>query len=756
MTGSVLAVQGARTPYLLRILALFSVILPGIVILGCQGGGGGADGGSGFDQAAYDRMKKVADEVTGDYIARLNGGADAEVAATGACELARAKAGVTRALPASDGTAVWLAFDTGVMHVITQLPPVTSQPTLLTAQPSPSRGRDPTSEAGNKRAIDLNGAWPGWTDADNSSIREMLHARGYECEELRGGEVTVEAFRSLTPYSVVYIDTHGPTLDVAKTYGPVFLTREEVTEWKDLNAYRALLALRYMCEATIIGDKPPYRDLGHFYGVCDGYIRGSEGRFPTYSLVLTHACSSLAGPRMANAFRGLGVSAYAGWDAPGYDPGMANSTVMLFDFLTGANRYPVKNSYPSVGKQRLAMNLGNAVNAVKQEGLGTVDTVGANLQLAFGDAYEFSFATMPHLDAATVSGSRLLLKGTGFGAGAGKVIFTESQTATPVEMTPSKWSDSDIECVVPAAVAGQRGDVIVQDSRGLGSNPLRVAFLPSLAYLLYQRTPQVPDATLQLVVDGRTIIDDLPFNGFEGTSLAFSGDGQYLALAGCFDPRTRITILSASDGELQAPVDLKEGTSATDLAFGGNRLAYLRRATDPPPVVVVDGRPASAEIPYDAMHQNRLALSGDGQHLAVSYGLRPYETPGIMFISANSGLEEGTRLALPYDAYEVADLKYGGNRLAYLVRGKEPAAALKLMVDGVKIAEVPPASYWWLDCLAFSGDGRHIAVNWPETADTPPSIVIISADNGIEEARVELPSDADAVAVDIAFGGGVP
>ena len=440
-------------------------------LLGCGGGGSiTSPPVKPFDPAVYQRMIAVGDEAANKYATLLEQGTPAESAAQEIVSWAKTQPNITYAASGSDGTDVWLEFDTGVVRVITQLPeavPDTSPPLQLLPK------RDAATIAGNNKALNLNADWPLFPSKDNKDFKEMLKVRGYtpEPEELKGDQVNVMAFRNLTQYSVVHIDTHGAFSD---EIGPVFITRERITEQKDNSLYADDLRNKYLVHATVI----PY---GDYYAVTPKYIARMPGTFPKYSFVFADACYSLKDKRMAQAFKQKGLWAYAGWDRRVIAEGSAETASRLFDLLTAANRYPLKYSYPSSDGKRLPMNLGNALSAVKQEGYGTKDTVGANLLLAYGDSFEFQFAPMPHLDSLLFNDRAFNQRGVRLSGSFGTTLGSfQLDNLGLIPLSPENWSESSIfipyRLVPEGAPAVGEVRIVVN---GLESNPLAY-YVPSI------------------------------------------------------------------------------------------------------------------------------------------------------------------------------------------------------------------------------------------------------------------------------------
>lgn len=448
-------------------ICMVLIVLTLLMVAGCGGGGGG--GGSSvqpFDTVAYQQMTATSSQAASTYASLVNQGDG--TAAQQTVDWARTQPNIVYAEASSDGNAVWLEFDTGVVQVITQLPEITPEvdsQQSLTYRPT----RDVASISGNKKALDLNAAWPDWPEGDNQDFMSMMSARGYEVEDLKAEQVDVQAFSHLNEYSVVYIDTHGPQLEDVPRIGPVFVTREEVTADRDNAQYANDLRNKDMIQAVVLKPQPDGTVLPYhgYYAITANFISNHiRGSFPQNSFVFAKSCSSMASPLMAQAFKSHGLGAYAGWDGPVWIPGSPNTASRVFDLLTAANHYPMSGSYPSADGKRLPMNLGNAVAAVKQEKFGTLGTVGANLLLAYGDSNALTFAPEPHLDRFTVDGSAVTLYGQ-FGTDRGKVIISEK------EQNVLSWSSSEIKIRLPSDVG--QGQTYVQTPQGLKSNELHIS-----------------------------------------------------------------------------------------------------------------------------------------------------------------------------------------------------------------------------------------------------------------------------------------
>jgi hypothetical protein len=465
------------------------MLIVGLFVLlglsGCGGGGGGITTPQvePFDPTAYQQMTIVSNEAANKYATLLEQGTPAEAAAQETVSWAKTQPNITYAASSSDGTAVWLEFDTGVVRVITQLPgavPDTSPPLQLLSK---AITRDAGTIAGNNKALNLNADWPFFPPEDNQDFYEMLKVRGYTPEELKGDQVNVMAFRNLTQYSIVHIDTHGPALEDVPKIGPVFITREQITEQKDNSLYADDLRNKYLVHATIVTPESRGRVIPYhgYYAVTAKDIARMPGTFPKYSFVLADACCSLADPRMAQAFKQKGLWAYAGWDDVVRTGGSSKTVRLLLDLLTAANHYTLKDSYPTSDGKRLPMNLGNALSAVKQEGYGTKATVHANLLLAYGDSFEFQFAPMPHLDSLLFNDRAFNQRGVRLSGSFGTTLGSfQLDNLGLIPLSPENWSESSIFIpyrLVPegAPVVGEVRIVV----NGLKSNPLAY-YVPSI------------------------------------------------------------------------------------------------------------------------------------------------------------------------------------------------------------------------------------------------------------------------------------
>jgi len=455
------------------------------ILLGLTGCGGGDKGAitppvEPFDPEAYQQMVAIGNEAATKYTTLLEQGASPEAAAEETVSWAKTQPNIIYAETGSDGTSVWLEFDTGVVQVITQLPPITS-----TEVPQPRhipRTRDAAAIAGNNKAIDMNAAWRSpdgkpWPDWDNDYIVKMLESRGYHVDRLKGEQVNVMAFRNLTQYSVVYIDTHGACSGM---YGPVFLTREQVTEQKDNSLYADDLRNKRLVHAVAVIEGIE----GVYYAITAKYIAQIPGIFPKHSFVFAKACYSFAGDHMARAFQQKGVSAYVGWTGEAYIPGSPLTALWIFDFLTGSYLFGSPNHTdldPNIGgDNKLPMNLKNAVTAWERERAywPPVAQPGANLRINGNLNFVLEFAPIPHLHYLLfndrVNGERGVTLEGSFGTTPGSIQFADW---TPITVPEGNWSPSAIfisyrrlEDLLPKTppVAGEVRVVVNE----LKSNPL--------------------------------------------------------------------------------------------------------------------------------------------------------------------------------------------------------------------------------------------------------------------------------------------
>lgn len=437
-------------------------------LIGCGGGGGGGSTIQPFDAVAYQQMTAASAQAASMYASLVNQANG--TAAQQTVDWAKTQPDIVYAEASSDGNALWLEFDTGVVQVITQLPKIT--PESGSQQPLTYRQtRDVASISGNAKALDLNAAWADWPEGDNQDFMAMMSSRGYDVDGLNGEQVNVQAFSNLNEYSVVYIDTHGPPLEDVPHIGPVFVTREEVTADRDNAQYANDLRNKDLIQAVVLKPQPdgtviPYHG---YYAITANFIANhTRGNFPQNSFVFAKCCSSMASLLMAQAFKSHGLGAYAGWDRPVQIPGSPNTASRLFDLVTAASHYTLSGLYPTVDGKRLPMNLGNAVAAVKAEGFGTLETVGANLLLAYGDSIELQFAPMPHLDSYTIDGDTVTLKGS-FGSTSGEVRIEDNGHTALATLQVDSWNTSQIACQAPAENVS--GNLVVY-VRGLRSNPL--------------------------------------------------------------------------------------------------------------------------------------------------------------------------------------------------------------------------------------------------------------------------------------------
>jgi sulfatase modifying factor 1 len=420
---------------------VFLLLLVVCVFAGCGGGGRGIAPAAvvPFDNAAYQQMVTVEDHAVDQYQQALLTG-DAATAAAAVVAWAQTQPNVVSSGADPNGTDVWMTFNTGVTHVIMQMPVVTAaDPLPLALQSRQALTRDEVVLAGNNLALDLNADWPDWPTQDNDDFREMLTTRGYKVDSLVGDQVTVAAFRALTKYSVVHIDTHGPSLAFAQKNYPFFLTREKVTAEKDNATFANDLRQQGLIHVTPVGLVPQRTiEQGDYYAVTPDDIKAMPGTFPQQSFVFADACSSMANLKIANAFQARGLTAYAGWDRPVSVSGAANAACVQFDALTAAYKYWHRPDPTNGTGFVLPMNLGNAYAKMKKNGYGTLAKVGAELLLAFGNEVEFQFAAIPHLDSAILVEGILQLKGN-FGTGT-PTVYSRTTDTPPVINGPYTMS----------------------------------------------------------------------------------------------------------------------------------------------------------------------------------------------------------------------------------------------------------------------------------------------------------------------------
>ena len=259
--------------------------------------------------------------------------------------------------------------------------------------------------------------------------------------------------------------------------GPVFVTREQITEQKDNSLYADDLRAKRLVHATIVTPESRSRVIPYwgYYAVTAEDIARMQGTFPRHSFVFANACSSFANDRMARAFQQKGVSAYAGWDNTAYIPGSPQTALWVFDFLTGSYLFGSPNLHtdlnPNVGgDNKLPMNLKNAVTATKREMSywPPASQPRANLRINGNMGFVLEFAPMPHLDSYEYEGGNtLILKGS-FGTQRGKVTVGE------ISFQILSWTESEIRCKVSKGILENvtAYDKLIALADKLKSNPL--------------------------------------------------------------------------------------------------------------------------------------------------------------------------------------------------------------------------------------------------------------------------------------------
>lgn len=432
----------------LGVPAILCCLAAAVLAGGCSGGGGPSVAPViPFDPNAYQVTINTENEAANRYATSLSQGAAFPDAAQQTLTWAEGLPNVVESGVAADGKTFWLEFDTGIALIVTTLPEATASsippvPALTTA------GRDVSMFPGANQALDINAQWPGLDDTDNLGITGLLQQRGYSVVHREGQQVTVAAFRDLYRYNVVYIDTHGPSSKDLPKYGPVFITREPVSNTKDNQVYANDLRQKRLIHAVVVPESAARSRAvawGETYAVTALDIIAMGGDFPARSFVFANACSSSADSSMSGAFRANGLYAYAGWSGPANLPAVDQAAFWVFRYMVGG---PGQDDSPA--------NLDNARQKVVSAGWET--DVGANLVVPYGA----DFGVMPHLDSYQVQDDTLIVSGS-FGTQQGTV--TVDDTPFPIV----SWSTSEIRCSIPANA--QSGELVV----GVGdlkSNPL--------------------------------------------------------------------------------------------------------------------------------------------------------------------------------------------------------------------------------------------------------------------------------------------
>jgi hypothetical protein len=419
-----------------------------------------------FSDAELERMHAVEQTASGTYDVNYSGLGPSSAAAAAVASIS-GQPGVEAASASTDGSTVWIRFDSGVVYCIARLiENAESSGGYVKARSLYVSPRDISEfPASTRKALvcssDIDGAIMSCT---NSFIKSYLQDYGYDPDTTTcsGSDFNPLDFpEAVKAAQIVDINSHGVLL----TSGPV--SPEKLPFFDDVAVLTSL-----SCDKTTTAGKENLRTYSRFLtgdegggGVIEGHFIGPNAmcydvlaftsRFVARylstciqpgTLVIGDFCYSTFFNYWPDAFRAVGASAFVGWDWTVGIRASRDALTALVGLLSGKGEYGNSKDDP--------VNLSNAVDLVHKMNLGTSATAGANLEVAFGDTW----GLMPHLDSFSVVGTTVRLEGA-FGAQAGEVRVERHWPGSSVLTVISPWSFSEIICEFPWDISA--GDLAV-------------------------------------------------------------------------------------------------------------------------------------------------------------------------------------------------------------------------------------------------------------------------------------------------------
>ena len=281
---------------------------------------------------------------------------------------------------------IWIVYKDGIHSLISTSPPGTLGSGYQSVDTEISGGALTSAmdyvTPGNKKAILL---WPFCSDPEMQpegttlsdlmdGLSETLSGVGYEVNSVRDADVTVDLLKSLYSYGVVDFLTHGAVW----SNQVVLMTGEEAT-------FSSFWAHRSDWIAHRLARRTAFYDIFIESNWCirPSFVTHYAAESYPNSLVVAHACSSLANYSMAKAFLDAGAYVYCGWSKLTYLDCAVG--IDLFEYLAED------------------MSLQEAFSELDEEGATTCNVNGAQFQFYPSDRGDYKLLLASDVVTLTVS-----------------------------------------------------------------------------------------------------------------------------------------------------------------------------------------------------------------------------------------------------------------------------------------------------------------------------------------------------------------
>ena len=321
----------------LALLAVFS-------LAGCGGGGGNGSSENSTITAEAQQVIQNQDTAANFYATAAQNNSDTAI--TDTVTYLKTFSDVENADVAEDGSTIWVKYKNGVVgHILTQSFASLSNTTTAAKMSSASTLTSAVnyfkaSVLGEKKALMLLPleSTSGYSDTAAPSIKKSLELAGYVVDVYTDDKASVEVFKTIKDYDVVYISTHG----LVSRNGNIAIGTGEIA---DANMFE--IAWNWLKQG----------DAGGFVlATADGKttIALNKNFFKNYSykssLVVVNACSSFENTSLSDTFLGMGAGVYLGWDNTSFMTFAGMHFPSFFEGLTKTNT-TLQSAYDSTVQQ---------------------------------------------------------------------------------------------------------------------------------------------------------------------------------------------------------------------------------------------------------------------------------------------------------------------------------------------------------------------------------------------------------------------
>ncbi|MCL5035807.1 MAG: PQQ-binding-like beta-propeller repeat protein [Chloroflexi bacterium] len=366
-----------------------------------------------------------------------------------------------------DESGVWTIYKNGVQEIfLARLPSSPGGPTakdredmkrLLAGKDFSNRSSSNYGSSGKKAVMLSPFAWRfgPWADWKLDTIRSGLEQADFAVDFKSNSQyydqnVSLENFKKLDNYSLVYIDT----VAALSGGGDIILVSGQKSTYGSSLPYSSDFLSGNLVRVRIRGCP------GTYIGLSPGFISASSVVFPS-SLVFISASGSAANDTLEKAFTGKGAYAFGGWDRPVHPKEASWSECLLFNYMADKNQ-----------------NLKEALAGVTAQGYGRDPETGAVLKILPDGGGDFSMFSAPtpfiraFVPGSGIPGDEIEIIGDNF-SGASKVTFYND-----IKANFEVINDNKIKAVIPEGASNGPVSVTIPNSAYEGDQSLHMLYAP--------------------------------------------------------------------------------------------------------------------------------------------------------------------------------------------------------------------------------------------------------------------------------------